>query len=66
MHFGLTVGCFSKLDWFVFIIIKIKINDALCNIRFFWDGFKNIIPPGNGNAKTGICVFAVMINMITD
>src|SRR5690242_16098727 len=46
------------------LIIKIKINDALGYFRLIRDCFKDIVPPGNRNTKTGVRIFAVMINVI--
>jgi len=45
-------------------IIKIKINDALGYFRFIGNCFKDIVPPGNRNAKTGVRIFAVMIQVV--
>jgi len=48
------------------VVFEIKINYPLCNFRRCRNCFKKIIPPWNGNPETGISVFTMMINVISN
>lgn len=52
------------MNRYEFVTFKVEIDDTLSNFWIFWGGFEKIVPPWHSNTKTGICVFAVMIDVV--